>query len=131
MNAFLIELENKPGTLALVTEAIAKKGVNLTSASGTNCGSSGKLAITTDNDAATRTALGEVKAKFTESEIVEASVPHAPGSLAKAARRLADAGVNVEAITPMGMKGNDITVGFITDNPVKARAALQAATAAR
>ena len=131
MNAFLIDLENKPGTLALVTEAIAKKGINLTSASGTNCGSSGKLAITTDNDAATRTALGEVKAKFSESEIVEASLPNQVGSLAKAARRHADAGVNVEGITALGMKGNDVTVGFITDNPAKARAALQATTAAR
>ncbi len=127
MNAFLIDLENKPGTLARVAEAIAKKGVNLTSA----CGTNGKLAVTTDNDAATRTALGEVQAKFSEKEIIETSLPHAPGSLAKAARRLADAGVNIEGLTPLGMKGNDITVGFITDNPTKARAALQAATAAR
>ena len=127
MNAFMIDLENKPGTLARVAEAIAKKGVNLTSA----CGTNGKLAISTDNDAATRTALGEVQAKFSESEIVETALPNEPGSLAKAARRLADAGVNIEAITPLGMKGNDITVGLITDNPAKARAALQTATAAR
>jgi hypothetical protein len=131
MNAFLIDLENKPGELARVTEAIAKKGVNLTSATGANCGSSGTLAISTDNDAATKTALGEIKVKFREIEIVEAAVPNTPGGLAKAARRLADAGVNIEALTPLGMKGNDITVGFITNNPAKARTALQAATAAR
>lgn len=131
MNAFLVDLDNKPGELARVTEAIAKKGINLTSACGTNCGSSGKLAITTDNDAATRAVLGEVKAKFSESEIVETSLQHQPGALAKAARRLADAGVNVEGITALGMKGNEIAVGFITDNPAKARTALQAATAAR
>jgi hypothetical protein len=131
MNAFLVDLENKPGTLARVTEAIAKKGVNLTSASGTQCDSGGRLAITTDNDAATRTALGEIKATFSEKEIVEASLRHEAGSLAKAARRLADAGVNIEAIAPMGMKGNDITVGFITDNPAKARSALQEVAASR
>ena len=48
-----------------------------------------------------------------------------------ATRRLASAGVNIEAIFPMGMAGNDIQVGFVTDNATKAREVLSTAAAAR
>jgi hypothetical protein len=131
MNAFLVDLENKPGEFARVSEAIARKGINITTISGATCGSSGRLALTTDNDGATRTALGEAKATFTESEVTEATLRHEPGSIAKIARRLADSGVNIEAIIPTGMKGNDVTVAFVTDNPAKAKSLLAEATSAR
>jgi len=39
--------------------------------------------------------------------------------------------VNIEAMMPTGMKGNDITVAFVTDNPAKARSLLSEATSAR
>ena len=44
---------------------------------------------------------------------------------------LADAGVNVEAIMPTGMSGNEVHVGFVTNNPIKARDILATASANR
>ena len=44
-----------------------------------------------------------------------------PGALAKACRQLADAGVNIDAVMPTGMEGDDVTVAFITGDPAKAR----------
>ena len=78
MNAFLVELDNKPGELARITEAIAAKGVDITGVSGSTCGSSGSVALMTDNDAATRTALQEATAKFREMEATEAAIATAP-----------------------------------------------------
>ena len=34
MNAFLVDLDNKPGEFARISEAIAKKGINITTISG-------------------------------------------------------------------------------------------------
>jgi hypothetical protein len=130
MNAFLVDLENKPGEFARVSEAIARKGINITTISGSTCGSSGRVVMTTDNDSATRTVLGEAKVTFTESEVTEATLRNEPGALAKIARRLADSGLNIEAIVPTGMKGNDVSVAFITDNPTAARSLLSEATSA-
>jgi hypothetical protein len=130
MNAFLVELENKAGAFARLGEALAAKGINITTISGATCGQSGRVAMTTDNDGATRSVLGEAKLTFTESEVTEATLRNAPGTLAAVARRLADSGVNIEAIMPTGMKGDDVTVGFITDDPVKARSLLAGATSA-
>lgn len=131
MNAFLVDLGNKPGTLATVAEALGAKGVNITNVAGASCGDSGRAVIMTADDAATRTALQEIKASFKEFEVTEASLAHEPGSLGKATRRLADAGVNIEAIVPTGMTGGEVSVGFVTNNPAKAREILSAAGAKR
>jgi hypothetical protein len=128
MNAFLVDLENVPGEFARISEAIAAKGINITMISGATCGSSGRVALATDNDSATRTVLGEAKLTYTESEVTEATLHNQPGALAKVARRLADSGVNIEAIIPTGTKGNDVTVAFVTDDPTTARGLLAAAT---
>jgi len=131
MKAFLVDLENKPGELARMTEAIAKKGINIEGVSGTACDQSGRVAIFTSDEAGTRSALGDANLTFKEMEATEVTIRHEPGSLAKAARRLADARVNVEAILPTGMKGQDVTVAFITDQPAKAKEALAEAALKR
>ena len=127
MNAFLVELENKPGELARITEAIAAKGIDINGVSGSTCGSSGSVALMTDNDDATRTALGEAGVKFREMEPTRAAVGMAPGSLAKTCRRLADGGVNIEAMMPIGMEGDHVMIAFVTGDPAKARQILSTA----
>jgi hypothetical protein len=123
-HAFLIELEDKPGSLADVTEAIAAKGVNIVSLSGATCGERSRVAIATDDAANTEAALKGARATFQQMEITSVPLRHEPGTLAKAARRLANAGVNIESILLMGMQGNDIEVGFVTSDPATARNAL-------
>ena len=131
MQVFLIDLENKPGAFADVAEKIAAKGVNITAVSGATCGDSGRAAIMTDDDAATRSALGEARCTFKEHEATQTSLRHAPGSLAKATRRLADAGVNIETLLPIGMDGDNVQVAFVTDNPTKAAEVLSHAASMR
>jgi hypothetical protein len=131
MKAFLVELENQPGGLATIGETLGKRGVNIENIAGAACGKSGRVTIITSDETATREALATLGVKVDELEVVEASLAHQPGALGKAARRLADAGVNVESILPTGMTGGDITVGFITNNPAKTREILSAVSATR
>ena len=120
MLAFLVDLENKPGGLARVAEAIAAKGVNIESISGAACGDAGRAAILTNDAGTTRKALGEIGCTFSEMEATEVTLRHEAGSLAKVARRLGDAGVNIEALLPVGMDGGDVRVAIVTNDPVKA-----------
>jgi hypothetical protein len=131
MNAFLVELENKPGALATLAEAIAAKGVNISGVSGTSCDTGGRVAIVTADDTTTRTVLQNGGHAFKEMEVTETHLRDEPGSLAKATRRLAQAGVNIEAIFPTGMSGRDISVAFVTNNPTKTREALAVASSVR
>jgi hypothetical protein len=131
MNAFLIELRNQPGELARVAEAVAAKGINITAISGSACGDGGNVAIMTADEAAIRTTLKEAGVAFREIEAVETPLPHQPGTLARASRRLADAGINIEAILATGMQGNDVTVAFVTADPARAKEVLAGAEAGR
>ena len=130
MNAFIVDLSNQPGELAKITEAIAHKGINITSFSGVTCGGSGAIALLTNDEAGTRRALGDAGYRAREIEVVTASLEHRPGTLAEVARKLADAGINIEAALPTGMVGSNVTVAFATDQPAKARSLLAAASPA-
>jgi len=124
MNAFIVELKNKPGELARVTEAIAQKGINILGFTGATCGDSGSIVLLTNDESGTKSALQGVGAQARAVELVVASLANEPGTLAMLARSLADAGVNIEAALPTGMEGGKINVAFATDNPAKARQAI-------
>ena len=127
MQVFLVDLKNQPGELARVTEAIAAKGINIEAFSGATCGDSGRVALMTNDEATTRSILKESGFTSTESEATDATFRHEPGTLAQATRRLADAGINIEAAMPVGMEGNEVRVAFATSDPAKAREVLAAA----
>ena len=124
MNAFIVDLKNTPSELAKVTESIAQKGIDITAFSAAACGDSGTLALATDNEAATHRALTEGQWKFRTIELVETSLVNRPGALAEVARRLAKAGINIEAAFPTGMVGSNVHVAFATNDPTKAKEAL-------
>jgi hypothetical protein len=121
VNAFIVELENKPGELARITEAIAQRGINILGLTGATNGSSGSAVLYTNDEEGTRSALAAAGCQPREIELVLASVAHKPGAFAAIARKLADAGINVEAVLPAGMDGGNMTVAFATDNPSKTR----------
>ena len=127
MQVFLVDLKNKPGELARVAEAIAAKGVNITGISGATCSDSGRAAVMVNDEATTRGALNESGFKYTELEATDTALRQEPGTLAKAARRLADAGINIEALLPIGMEGNEVHVAFVTNDAAKARQVLSSA----
>jgi hypothetical protein len=124
VNAFIVDLKNKPGELAKVAEAIAGQGVNVTGFTGATCGDSGSVALATNDEAATRRALTDGRWTYRPVELVTASFADKPGSLADIARKLANAGVNIEAAIPIGMASGNVHVAFATDNPSKAADAL-------
>jgi hypothetical protein len=124
VNTFIVDLKNKPSELARVTEAIAQKGIDITAFSGSTCGDSGSLALVTNDEPGTRRALTDGQWKFRTVELVETSLTNRPGALAEVARKLGNAGVNIEAAFPTGMVGDNVHIAFATDNPTKAKEAL-------
>ncbi len=126
MNAFIIQGRDRPGEIARVAEAIAQSGVNITNAACVTWGSSGAMAVLTNDDAGARKALAGLGNEFREVELVPCSLDDRPGTLAEASRKLADAGINVELVLPIGMSGGKVSVAFGTDDPAKTRTTLGA-----
>ena len=121
MIAFIVDLQDKPGEVARVAEAIAQTGINITGFSGATAGGRGAVILVTNDEEGTRRALADAGCQVTESELVTASLEHQPGSLAAAARKLADAGINISGALPVGMSEGKVSIAFATDQPAKAR----------
>lgn len=124
MHAFIIKLADRPGSLADVAAALGDEGINISAVAGLAWGDEGAAAIVTNDDARTRGALDGRDEDYREVELVAAALEDRPGSLAEATRRLADGGVNIEALVATGMQGSRITVAFGVDDPAAAREAL-------
>ena len=126
MNTFIVDLKHQPGELAKVTEAIATRGIDITAFAGLTTGNSGAVALLTNDEAGTRRALDSAGLKHREMELASISLPNRPGELAKVARKLADAGISIEAAFPTGMTDGKVAIGFATDNPTRTKALLGA-----
>ena len=124
MKGYLIEAENKPGALAEIGEAIAAAGINVTGGAATTAGGRGGMVVMTNDHEKTRTVLNGLSYTFREIGFASATLADEPGSLAAAARKLANAGVNVEALVLTGRDASGVTVAFGVDDVAAAEQAL-------
>jgi len=125
VNAFIVDLKNKPSELAKVADAIASKGIDITGFSASTCSDSGTFALVTDNEVVTKRVLTDGAWKFRTIELVEATLPNKPGALAETARQLGKAGINIEAAFPIGSTGSNAHIVFATNDPAKAKQVLR------
>jgi len=101
MKAFLIEAANRPGELARVTELIAGKGINIEAFS-IAYGSDGALAILSHDEKGLQSALDDSNGiTYKEVPLLTIWLEDKPGTVAWAARKLADVGVNIEFFAPV------------------------------
>ena len=121
MQWFIVEASNKPGEFARHADAIAKRGVNLANVVSLGIGDRGGFAFYATDEAGVRSALNDAGIAFREVSVVTAQLDDKPGTVADAARRLGDAGVNIELLAPMGMDAKKVTVAFGVDKPDEAR----------
>lgn len=96
----VIEVENTPGVLADITAAVSDAGVNLAAATFTGGGHTAELHILVPHAEPVRHALALThKAVITrEHEVVVVEVHDEPGVLADLARKIAQAGVNLDTV---------------------------------
>ncbi len=124
-NQFVVQLDNRPGALAVLAEALAAGGVDLRAIGGGGIGDAGHVIMTTADDETTRRILEEGGYTFIEGESILAEVDDRPGGMAAIARSLADAGVNIYGHLFVGRWGDRATFAFVVDDPVRARPILE------
>jgi hypothetical protein len=119
-----VTLENKPGTLAGLAEALGKAGVNIRTLT-VVAGERGNCRIVVDDAMAARKAIeGAGMRVDSERDAVMVDLEDRPGSLGAAARKLASAGVNIDAAYMGGQSGGKTTVVFSVADAAKAKTAL-------
>jgi hypothetical protein len=94
-----IEVEDEPGALARVAQAISDAGVNISGATYTGPGGTAELHILVPHAGAAVHALGITGQAVTrEREVVVVEAHDQPGELADLARKVAKAGVNLDLL---------------------------------
>lgn len=95
----LIRVENEPGALAKVAAAVSDAGVNLAAATCTRPGDTADLHILVKHAEAAKRALAISGLVVTEErEVVVVEADDRPGALADLARKVAEAGVNLDLL---------------------------------
>lgn len=104
-------VENRPGELKRVTEALAEAKINIT---GIACRESPKLRpirLLVSSPAKARSVLSELGMRVTEEEVLRITVPDKVGALGDIAERFAEANIQVEyayGVVAQGGKRADI-----------------------
>ncbi len=125
MRDFAIHVTHRPGELARVADALSRKSVNIKSVAGINMGNQGVIHIIPDDVDAARTSLQDASIRFEEHEIVTVLLENQAGELAGMAAKLADQGVNVQAIFVTGLEGDLVELAIVADDPKKAKKVLE------
>ena len=111
---------NKIGLLSEVTTAIAGAKVNITALCAYAMEDSASFMLTTDSNAKAKKALEPLGVAIEEKDVVEVEVPNKPGELQKLAKRIGDAGIDIEYMYATGGGGKTATCVFKTADDKKA-----------
>jgi hypothetical protein len=120
----LVTMEDRPGGLAELGEALGAAGINIEGLCGVTHQGMGIIHVLVEDGAAARRALEGAGIKVEgESEVIVGDLPDdvdRPGTMGAMARKVADAGVNVTVA--FLATGNRVVIG--TSDNAKAREAL-------
>lgn len=112
VNTYMISVDDRPGLIARVFEAAAARGVNVAPAYGLANGTTGLIVLGSDDEAGLRAAITDAGFTANAIEMVVVELENRPGTGAAVMRKLADAGVDLRVVVPVGMNGDRLQVGF-------------------
>ena len=120
-----VQLTNRPGDLARVAEALARRGVNIKALAAMSIDGMSLTRILPDDIVAARSAFEAAHIRFTESEVHLVLLENTAGVLANVTNRLGEAGVNLEAIYVTGIADDLVELAVVSDNPKKTKKVLE------
>src|SRR6478736_6601709 len=121
---FVIQLPNQPGALAALLELFAARGLDLRSVSAFGQAAQGGAVVVLNDADVARAVLRGAGYPFSEAEALVTSAPDEPGAVAALARRLGDAGVNIQGLSILGWHQGKAEIALSVDDPAAARRAL-------
>jgi hypothetical protein len=116
---FDVTVQDKPGEVAHIAEALAKGAVNIKGIA-TERGTSPMLHIITDDDASTRKALTTAGFQFKEKDIMVVALQNKAGELAKVAKKLERGGINVDSLFILAGGPGQTEIAIAVDKPAEA-----------
>jgi len=124
MTEFTVNLANRPGMLAALTETLAAAGVMIEALAAFGLDEEGYVRVIVDNAGATRQALRSAGLTASERTVLTATLSPRPTALAEMTRSLADSGVNIDAMYLLNSCAEGLEYAVAVNEPERARAHL-------
>jgi hypothetical protein len=112
-------MSNRVGLLSEVTTAVAKAKVNITAICAYAMENSAFFMLTVDSNAKAKKALASLGVGIEERDMVEVEMLNKPGELQRVAKKIADAGIDIEYMYATAGKGKTPTCIFKTSDDQK------------
>ncbi len=112
MNGYLMSIPDRPGAAAGFFEKAAARGVNVHPAYALADGTTGMLLVGAEDEAGLKAAIADAGLSGTAYEMVVTELENRAGTGARLLRRLADAGVDLRAIVPLGTSGDRLQIAL-------------------
>ena len=113
----MVRLDNRPGSLARLTELLAAAGVNIDALAAWGENGDGVVRLIVDQPEACARVLNEASLGFEERTVLAALLANQPGELARVTRALAEAAINIEAIFVLGVHADGLEIAIAVDDP--------------
>lgn len=131
LKQLVISIENEPGRLYEVTDALGKAGINLRALNLVDTGAFGQLRLLVSDVVKARRILMEMQVPAFVNEVVAAEIEDKPGSLAAILKPLKDAQVHVifmyafinisydKAVMIFRFSDNDKAIGILKEQGIR------------
>ena len=113
----MVRLDNRPGSLARLTELLAAAGVNIDALAAWGENGDGVVRLIVDQPEACARVLNEASLGFEERTVLSALLANQPGELARVTRALAEAAINIEAMFVLGVHADGLEIAIAVDDP--------------
>jgi hypothetical protein len=121
---FVVQIANRPGSLAQLARALAVRGVNIEHIAGGGAGEFGYAILTTDDDEVTHDVLASMGVGFVEGAPLHVTVEDVPGALADLTERLAAEGIGIHGLLRLGTRDGRMELAVTVDDVEAARRVL-------
>jgi hypothetical protein len=116
MTEFTVHMANRPGQLATLTDKLSKAGVHLEALAAFSQGEDSIVRLMANDVNAARRVLTEAGVRFEEQRVIETVIKDEPDALAILTRRLADSGINIEAMYLLHANGDSLHFAVAVDD---------------
>ena len=120
MTEFTVYLSNRPGQFAALADRLATAGVHIEALALFSLGDEGMARLMANDVEVTRRVLSDAGVQFEEQRVVETVIKDEPHALADMTRKLADSGVNIEAMYLLHANGDSLHFAVAVDDQASA-----------
>ena len=125
MKQLTVLVPNKPGQVAILTEKLAERSVNIESFDVESHGEDGLVVLIVDKYDEALRALRDAGYRAITQDTLLIRLEDRPGALAKIAVRLKDAGLDLRSMHTVRRSGDATIVSLVADDNVRAAAVLR------